>query len=70
MADNSAQIAALEEILNSGSKSVSTDGESVTFDLGEVRRRLAELRRNDISELASGRVRPVNATIKTRYYSS
>lgn len=68
MPDFSKEIAALEEILNAGASSISTDGEQVSFDLSEVRRRLAELRRVDDGELAAGRHRPTNATVRLDYF--
>lgn len=39
------QIEALEKILNAGATSVSVDGQSVTYDLDMVRKRLNELKR-------------------------
>jgi hypothetical protein len=45
MADYSAEIAQLETLLNSATKSVSADGLNTQFDLDVARTRLAELRR-------------------------
>lgn len=47
MADNTAAIAALEEILNNGATSVTVDGETIHYDFDEIRRRLRELRATD-----------------------
>lgn len=47
MADNSAEISRLESILNAGSRSTSVDGLMVVHDLGEIRKRLAELKSTD-----------------------
>lgn len=49
MPDNSAKIAEIEEILNSGATSTSVDGLSVSIDLEALRRRLIELKRTDTS---------------------
>jgi hypothetical protein len=40
-----AEILQLEQLVNSATKSVSTDGLSTTFDLDEAKKRIAELRR-------------------------
>jgi len=53
MPDNSAQIAELESILNTGAKKITTDGQSVEVDLAQVRRRLAELRATDTATAAA-----------------
>ena len=45
MAEIDDQIAALEQILNAGVTSASVDGQSVTYDLAMVRKRLNELKR-------------------------
>ena len=42
--DYTAEIARLERLLNAGITSGNTDGRSATFDLAEIRRRLAELK--------------------------
>lgn len=47
MADNSARIAELQEILRSGVSSVSTDGTSMSRDLTQVRRELRQLLAED-----------------------
>jgi len=39
------EIAELEAILNTGASSVFVNGQKVTYDLSQVRRRLRELRR-------------------------
>jgi hypothetical protein len=43
--DYSAEIQQLEQLINSASSSVSTDGLSTSFDLDHAKKRLAELRR-------------------------
>ena len=68
MADNSAAIAAIETILNSGVDSTTVDGLSVRHDLQMLRKRLAELKATDDTTLAAGTSRPARATIKTNYY--
>ena len=45
--DNSAQIAALQAILNSGTKSGMADGEAVTFDPDSIRQQIRDLRATD-----------------------
>jgi len=61
MPDNSAEIAALETVLNSGARSVSVDGVTTTFENAEqIRRRLRELRETDTAN--AGR-RPRISTI-------
>lgn len=47
MPDNSAAIAKIEAILNTGATSVTTDGTTVNYDFEELRRRLKELRNTD-----------------------
>jgi hypothetical protein len=49
--DNSAEIADLEAIHNAGAANVSTDGTSVGYDLAAIRKRLAELRANDETDV-------------------
>ena len=68
MADYSAEIAQIETILNSGTRSVSVDGMSTAYDHDSLRKRLAELRALDDSTLAAGKARPKNATIKLNFY--
>ena len=46
-ADNSAEIAQLEAILNAGARTVTIDGQTVTYDFDAIRKRLAELRASD-----------------------
>jgi hypothetical protein len=45
MPDFSAEIAQLEQLINSATNSVSTDGLSTNFNLEHATKRLAELRR-------------------------
>lgn len=47
MADYSTEIAELEAILQAGASSVVVDGQSVTYDLKQIRRRLRELKAAD-----------------------
>lgn len=47
MPDNSAEIARLKAILNSGAKSGMVDGEAVTFDTESIRKQLALLQGTD-----------------------
>lgn len=47
MADNSAEIAKLQAILNTGATSVMVDGRSVTYDLDSLRRQLRDLMADD-----------------------
>lgn len=62
--DFSAEIARLERLLNAGITSGNTDGRSATFDLDQVRRRLAELKTaQSAAGLGDGYYRPRNATI-------
>ena len=67
MADYSIEIAALESLLNSATRSVSVDGMSTTIDLESARRRLAELKALDDAAIGSGRVRPTNAVIRLNF---
>jgi len=57
VADHSVEIAQLEEILSKGVTSTTVDGVTVTRDLAEVRRRLAELRADDDDTVAAGKSR-------------
>ena len=50
MADNTAEIARLREILNSGQSSYTIEGQTVNYDLGAVRKRLQELIATDDTE--------------------
>ncbi len=43
MPDNSAEIAKLQAILNEGARSVSIDGQSVTYDFAAIRKRIRTL---------------------------
>lgn len=47
MADYSTEIAELEAILQAGATSVTVDGQTVNYDLTQVRRRLRELKQLD-----------------------
>jgi len=47
MADNTARIAEIREILQSGATSVSVDGTTTQLDLASLRRELRELMRED-----------------------
>jgi hypothetical protein len=69
MADNTAQIAAIELILNGGAKATSVDGMSVSYDFAELRKRLAELKATDDATLSAGLSRPKRAVIKMPYFS-
>jgi len=64
MPDNSTEITVLEEILNAGASSVTTDGLTTTWDLGEVRRRLLELKQTDDQTIVNGNKRPVFTRIR------
>lgn len=67
MEDHTDEIAALEAILNSGTSRVSVDGMAAEYDMAEVRKRLAELKSQDLTAVVRGRVRPSAATIKLNY---
>jgi hypothetical protein len=47
MPDNSVEIAKIKAILNTGAKTVVTDGTTVNYDFAELRRRLKELMAED-----------------------
>lgn len=64
MPDNSVTIAELEAILNAGQSEISVDGLRTKIDLGEIRRRLTELRATDADNIAAKMVRPTVARIK------
>jgi hypothetical protein len=57
MADHSVEIQKLEAILAGGVTSTTVDGLTVTRDLAEVRRRLAELRAEDDATIEAGKTR-------------
>lgn len=61
MANNSAKIAELEALLESGVKRTSTDGTSVELDLGVIREQLKQLKADDDESIAAGKVRPTIA---------
>ena len=61
MADHSARIEEIEEILRTGATSVSTDGTSISYDFASLRRELRRLRAED--DAHRGR-RPVVSSIK------
>lgn len=63
MPDNSATIADLEALLNSGANSIVVDGVTVGINHAEIRKRLRALRASDTSESAQPNRRPVAATI-------
>lgn len=54
--DATAEIAQLEQLLNSATKSVATDGLRTDFDLEQARKRLNELRLRQAGQ--TGRTRP------------
>ena len=58
MPDNSAKIAELRALLQSGVTSSTVDGTSSSVSLDEIRRQLAELERTDTTAITEGRVRP------------
>lgn len=49
------QIARLEALLTAGATSIESDGETVSVDLEQVRRRLAELRAQQTGQRHRGR---------------
>ena len=59
MADNSARIAEIKEIL-SGAKSVSVDGLTTTYDTDSLRKELRELQQSDDTQKKK---RPVASSI-------
>lgn len=61
MADYSAQIADIEEILRSGAKTVVIDGVTTTYDHDSLRKELSRLKR--LNETTKGK-RPLFATIR------
>jgi hypothetical protein len=67
MADYSVEIAALEAILNSATRSVSVGDLSTQIDLSAARQRLSELKAKDDAAIAGGQVRPRNATIRLNF---
>jgi hypothetical protein len=58
MPDYSAEIAELEEIVNSSVDQTAVDGTSTKVNLEHARKRLAELRALDPDSIQAGRVRP------------
>ncbi len=62
VADATAEIAQLEQLLNSATKSVATDGLRTDFDLEQARKRLNELRLQQSG--ATGRKRPPFVAIR------
>ena len=61
MADNSARIAELRQILAEGNTSTSIDGRSATWDLDQVRQELNELiREDDTQRVRKPRLSSVN----------
>lgn len=63
--DYSAEITVLEAILNSGAKSVSTDGLATQFDLDAVRKR-----RDELVRLQGGDLKMVRPRISSVYLGS
>lgn len=61
MADNTAEIARLRAILNSGKSSYTIEGQTVSYDLAQVRKRLLELIAEDDTETVR---RPRSVRIK------
>jgi hypothetical protein len=55
MADHSAEIARLENILNSGVESLTVDGVTTRFDFDSIRKRLKELK----AEQGAGRAQAI-----------
>jgi len=60
MADNSARIAEIQEILRAGATSVSVDGVTTTYNFNELRKELRDLQQSDDSQK---RKRPVASNI-------
>jgi hypothetical protein len=61
--DNTAQINALKSILNSGARSITTDGVTTTFTSeGQIRKRIAELQGEaaGTTALVKPRIRGIN----------
>ena len=58
MVDRSAEIAALESLVNSATSSSTVGGTSVTVDLEFALKRLAALRKEDAASIAAGKIRP------------
>ncbi len=56
MADYTAEIAQLEQLLNSATKSVATDGLRTDFDLDQAQSRLNDLRQRQAGQ--TGQTRP------------
>ena len=67
MADYSAEIAALEAILNTGTQYVGIDSMQTFYNLPEVRRRITELKMLDDSTLLAGKTRPRVAKIRLNF---
>lgn len=64
MPDNTAAIAAIRSLLESGATSVSTDGQTTTFDPAALRSTLAELERTDTANSGANAARkPITQTI-------
>lgn len=61
MADNSARIAEIQQILRAGVASQTTDGVTTAFDIPSLRKELRQLMAEDDTQ--AGR-RPASATIK------
>lgn len=50
MPDNSAEIARLQAMLNSGVRSTSADGQSMTLDPDSIREQIRQLRASDTTQ--------------------
>lgn len=61
MADHSAAIAEIEEILRAGVKQTTVDGTTVVYDLPSLRKELRRLKRTD--DATKGK-RPLVATVR------
>lgn len=57
MADYTEEIAQLEQIVNGAIDSVTTDGTTTKFSIAQARKRLSELRAEDDTAVAAGKVR-------------
>ena len=58
MPDNTAKIAALEAILETGATEIVVEGERVKYDFDQIRRQLAKLKADDAATIAAGKTRP------------
>ena len=60
MADNSAEIAEIEAILNSGASSITIDGNTTRWDLNALRKRLVDLKATDDNSNKRNRLLTIN----------